>query len=97
MALTPSCRPAQIAIVACAFAPMLPRGAARSRRTADVKSFTPGRTTLILAAVACVLTMIAITINYFRGGRVQFSHCLLALGLLAFVVWFSGRRDDEED
>lgn len=56
-----------------------------------VKSYIPGRTTLILAAIGAVLTMIAIAVNYFRGGRVEFSHCLLALGLVAYVVWFSGR------
>ena len=63
---------------------------------ADVKSFTPGRTALILAGIACALTVLAIAINYYRGGHVEFSHCLLALGLLAFVVWFSGRRAPED-
>lgn len=61
-----------------------------------VNSFRPGRTTLILAGVSCALTVVAIAINYFRAGRIEFAHCLLALGLLAFVVWFSGRRDPEE-
>jgi hypothetical protein len=62
----------------------------------DVRSYIPSRTALILAAIACALTVIAIAINYFGGGRVEFSHCLLALGLLAFVVWFSGRKHDDE-
>ena len=60
-----------------------------------MKSYIPGRTTLILASIGAVLTTIAIAINYFRGGRVEFSHCLLALGLIAFVVWFSGRTPDD--
>ena len=67
------------------------------RDSADVSNFTPGRTILILASIACALAVLGITINYFRGGRVEFSHCLLALGLLAFVVWFSGRRDNNDD
>ena len=46
---------------------------------------------LILAAVACVLTVIGIALNYYVQRRIEFSHCLLA-----FVVWFSGRQDDEE-
>ena len=62
----------------------------------DVKPYIPGRTTLILAAVSCVLTVVAIAINYFRAGRIEFAHCVLALGLLAFVVWFSGRKHDDE-
>lgn len=51
---------------------------------------------LILAGVACVLAFIGIALNYFVQRRIEFSHCLLALGLLAFVVWFSGRQDDDE-
>ena len=62
----------------------------------SVKSYIPGRTTLILASVGAVLATAGIAINYFRGGRVEFSHCLLALGLVAFVVWFSGRSRDDE-
>ena len=62
----------------------------------DVKTYIPGRTTLILAAIACVLTVVGIAINYFRAGRIEFAHCVLALGLLAFVVWFSGRKHDDE-
>ena len=61
-----------------------------------MKTYRPGRTTLILAAVACALTFVGIAINYFGRGQIEFYHCLLALGLLAFVVWFSGRRDDDE-
>ena len=57
----------------------------------DVRTYRPGRTTLVLAGVACVFAVVGIALNYFGGGRVLFSHCLLALGLLAFIVWFSGR------
>lgn len=56
----------------------------------------PNKTALILASVAFVLIVIAIAINYFRGGEIRFVHILFALGLLAFVVWFSGRRDEDE-
>lgn len=69
---------------------------ARAGRSPDLKSFTPGRPTLILAGIASALTTIAIVVNYFRAGRVEFSHCLLALGLLAYVVWFSGRNGRDE-
>ena len=58
--------------------------------------YRPGRITLILAGISCALTVIAIALTYFVDGRVDFWHCVLALGLLAFVVWFSGRRDDDE-
>ena len=71
--------------------------APRRGQSADVKRFTPGRTTLILAGVACALTVLAIAINYFRGGTIEFAHCLLALGLLGFVVWFSGRDSDDDN
>ena len=62
----------------------------------DVKTYIPGRTTLILAAISCVLTVVGIAINYFAFNRIEFAHCVLALGLLAFVVWFSGRKHEEE-
>lgn len=65
--------------------------------TNQVNSYRPGKVTLILAGIACVLTLIGIAINYFGAGRIDFSHCLLALGLLAFVVWFSGRRENDHD
>ena len=58
--------------------------------------YRPGKVTLILAGVACALALLGIALNYFARGRIEFYHCLLALGLLAFVVWFSGRRDDDE-
>ena len=62
-----------------------------------MNSYIPGKTALILAGIACALTVIGIAINYFWAGRIEFAHCMLALGLLAFVVWFSGRKqyDDE--
>lgn len=52
--------------------------------------------TLILAGIACALTVLGIALNYFARRQVEFAHCVLALGLLAFVVWFSGRRDYDE-
>ena len=61
-----------------------------------VKSFRPGRTALILASIACAMTVVGIALNYFARGRIEFSHCLLALGLLAFVVWFSGRSEYDD-
>jgi hypothetical protein len=63
----------------------------------NVMSFIPGKTTLILAAIACALTLVGIAINYFLTGRIEFAHCLLALGLLAYVVWFSGRKQYDEE
>ncbi|HSH39068.1 MAG TPA: hypothetical protein VK993_09805 [Chthoniobacterales bacterium] len=63
----------------------------------DVNHYRPGRLPLILASIACALTVLGIALNYFARGRVEFYHCLLALGLLAFVVWFSGRRDDDDE
>jgi uncharacterized membrane protein YobD (UPF0266 family) len=62
----------------------------------NVKTLVPNRIILILASIAFVLISIVIVVNYFRGGAVQFAHVLLALGLLAYVVWFSGRRAPEE-
>ena len=61
-----------------------------------MKSFVPNRTTLILAGVAFVLVSLAIVVSYFRGGDIQFAHVLLSLGLLAYVVWFSGRREPND-
>ena len=61
-----------------------------------MNTYRPGKATLILASVACGLTVLGIALNYFARGQVEFSHCLLALGLLAFVVWFSGRREDDK-
>ena len=61
-----------------------------------VKSFVPNRTTLVLAGIAFVLISTAIVVNFFRGRDIRFAHVLLALGLLAYVVWFSGRREPEE-
>ena len=61
-----------------------------------MKPPVPNRTALILASLAFVLVSAAIAINYFRGGDIQFVHVLFALGLLAYVVWFSGRRDPAE-
>ena len=62
----------------------------------NVKRPLPNRTALILASIAFVLIAAAIALNYFRGGEIQFAHVLFALGLLAFVVWFSGRPKPEE-
>jgi lipopolysaccharide export LptBFGC system permease protein LptF len=72
-------------------------GFATLRAAQDVKNAFPNRTALILAAIAFVLVAAAIVINYFRGGEVQFVHLVFALGLLAFVVWFSGRDGEEAD
>ena len=47
----------------------------------------------MLASIAFVLIAAAIAINYFAGGKIRYVHVLFALGLLAYVVWFSGRRD----
>jgi hypothetical protein len=66
------------------------------RQIDRVKRYKPGKATLILSGVACVLAFLGIAINYFGAGRIEFAHCVLALGLLAFVVWFSGRPPDEE-
>ncbi len=66
------------------------------RAVSDVNGYRPGKLTLILASIACALTVLGITLNYFARGRVEFSHCVLALGLLAFVVWFSGRQEYDE-
>jgi hypothetical protein len=60
---------------------------------ADVKSIRSTKVSLILASIAFVLVSIAIAINYFAGGEIKYVHVLFALGLLAYVVWFSGRRD----
>ena len=62
-----------------------------------MKNALPNRTALILAAIAFLLVVAAIVINYLRGGDVQFIHLVFALGLLAFVVWFSGRHGDEAE
>ena len=85
-------------IVAVPFLQMIekPPPDQRLRVPVNVKSIVPNRTVLILAGVAFVLVSIAILVNYFQGGDVQFAHVLLALGLLAYVVWFSGRREPEE-
>ena len=61
-----------------------------------MRSYIPGRTVLILAGISCALTVVGIAVNYFRAGRIEFAHCVLALGLLAFVVWFSGRKHEDE-
>lgn len=61
----------------------------------NVRGYIPGRSMLILAGVACALAVAGVALNYFGNGRVEFSHCVLALGLLAFVVWFSGRKHDD--
>jgi hypothetical protein len=63
----------------------------------NVKTYIPGKTMLVLAAISCALTLVGIAINYFRAGRIEFAHCVLALGLLAFVVWFSGRKQYEDE
>jgi hypothetical protein len=62
----------------------------------NVKSFPPSRAALILALVAFVLMVIGIGLNYFGGGTVRYSHVAFALTLLAFVVWFSGRKPDND-
>lgn len=71
-------------------------GSACVWHTDRVNRYRPGKATLILGAVACALAFLGIAINYFGNGRIEFAHCVLALGLLAFVVWFSGRSYDEE-
>lgn len=75
--------------------PLSIRNSIDNRAKEDVRSYIPGRTTLILAGIACVLTVLGIALNYFVAGRVEFAHCVLALGLLAFVVWFSGRKHED--
>ena len=62
----------------------------------SVKIFPPGRLPLVLAAIALVLLLGGIALNYFAGGTIRFSHLAFALGLLAFIVWFSGRNDSAE-
>ena len=59
----------------------------------DVKDILSTKLSLILAGVAFVMITAAIAINYFAGGEIRYVHVLFALGLLAYVVWFSGRRD----
>ena len=61
-----------------------------------MKAAFPNRTALILASIAFVLISAAMLLNYFGGGEIRFSHVLFALGLLAFVVWFSGRTPTDE-
>ena len=61
-----------------------------------VNGYRPGKVTLILAGIACAFTVLGIALNFFARGRIEFYHCVLALGLLAFVVWFSGRRQYDE-
>jgi hypothetical protein len=58
-----------------------------------MKSIRSTKVSLILAGLACVLVFTAIAINYFAGGEIRYVHVLFAFGLLAYVVWFSGRRD----
>ncbi|HMJ05526.1 MAG TPA: hypothetical protein VK474_04655 [Chthoniobacterales bacterium] len=67
-----------------------------NRTPPDVKSTFPNRTAFVLAGVAFVLLAAAIALNYFRGGEIRYAHIFFALGLLAFVVWFSGRRERVE-
>lgn len=64
--------------------------------TSSVKLFPPGRLPLVLAIVALALLLAGIALNYFGGGAIRFSHLAFALGLLAFIVWFSGRNDSAE-
>ena len=73
-----------------------PRGSVRVRHVNRVNRYRPGKATLIVGGVGCALAFLGIAINYFGNGRIEFAHCVLALGLLAFVVWFSGRGQDEE-
>lgn len=61
-----------------------------------MKTFPPGRLTIVLASIALVLLLAGIALNYFGGGVIRFSHLAFALGLLAFIVWFSGRDDTSE-
>lgn len=56
----------------------------------------PNKTVLVLASIACALVLIGIALNYFLNGEVHYVHVLLGLGLLAYVVWFSGRREPGE-
>ena len=63
--------------------------------TLGLKPPFPNRTVLIIAAIAFVLAAAAIVLNYFRGGEITYAHVLFALGLLAFIVWFSGRSGPE--
>ncbi|MGI8820525.1 MAG: hypothetical protein ACR2ID_06640 [Chthoniobacterales bacterium] len=56
-----------------------------------VKNLFPNRTALILSVIALVMISVGIALIYFRGGEIRFAHLLFALGLLAYVVWFSGR------
>jgi hypothetical protein len=58
-----------------------------------VKKILSTKPSLILASIAFVLISAAITINYFAAGEIRYVHVLFALGLLAYVVWFSGRSD----
>ena len=60
-----------------------------------MKRIRSTKASLILASIAFVLVSVAIAINYFAGGEIRYVHVLFALGLLAYVVWFSGRRDPD--
>jgi uncharacterized membrane protein YfcA len=62
----------------------------------DVKTAFSSRIGIILASIAFVLISVGIALNYFVRGEIRFVHVLFALGLLAYVVWFSGRRDGDE-
>ncbi len=64
--------------------------------SSDVNRLLPNKTALVLASIACALVLLGIALNYFLNGEVRYVHVLFALGLLAYVVWFSGRREPEE-
>jgi hypothetical protein len=61
-----------------------------------LKQLLPNRIALILAGIAFALITGGVVLNYFRGGEIDFAQVLFALGLLAFVVWFSGRQERVE-
>lgn len=52
--------------------------------------FRPSKAALLLTAVAFVLMLVGIVLNYFGGGTIHYWQVLFALSLLAFLVWFSG-------
>ena len=54
---------------------------------------TTGRLALILGAIAFLLTLISITIQYSRGRGFDYFHLIFALGLLAFLISIAGRKE----
>ena len=53
---------------------------------------TTGKLALLLGAVAFLLALISIAIQYSRGRGFDYFHLIFALGLLAFLISIAGRK-----